>query len=108
MNTPSSDPAEVPESTLQDRRRFLQSLGKWSGAAIAAGCWLTSVPRAQAGAWANSRIGGGAWANARPGGGGAWSNRAVGGGAWANSRVGGGGGAWANRAIGGGAWVNRF
>lgn len=78
------------------RRLFLQSMGKWSGAAIAAavaGGWLASAPKAEAGAWINRRVGGGAWVN-----------RAVGGGAWIN----GGGGGWINRRVGGGSWINRF
>jgi hypothetical protein len=102
------DPFASEEQSALDRRLFLQGLGKWSGAAIAAAVatgWLASGPQAQAGAWVNRRgFGGGGWAN-RAGGGGAWANR-VGGGGWVN-RYGGGGG-WANRVRGGGAWVNRF
>ena len=88
----------VPDE-IQQRREFLQGLGKWSGAAIVAavggGVWLASAGKAHAGRWVNRRVGGGAWAN-----------RAVGGGAWTNRSVG-GGGAWVNRRVGGGAWVNR-
>ena len=79
---------------LLARRLFLQSMGKWSGAAIAAavfgGAWLAFPPEAKAGAWVNRRGGGGY------------------GGGWVN-RVGGGGGGWINRRGygGGGAWVNR-
>jgi hypothetical protein len=123
MSDTSSEPtAPSPEEQdLQNRRLFLRSLGKWSGAAIAAavvGTWFVSAPQAQAGGWVNRRGGGGgAWAN-HAGGGGAWANRyGGGGGAWANRYGGsagwvnryGGGGAWANRyAGGGGAWVNRW
>ena len=54
---------------LLDRRLFLQSMGKWSGAAIAAavfgGAWFVSTPEANAGGWVNRRggRGGGAWVN---------------------------------------------
>ena len=48
---------------LLDRRLFLQGMGKWSGAAIAAavfgGAWLASPPEANAGGWVNRRGGGG-------------------------------------------------
>jgi hypothetical protein len=91
---------------LLGRRLFLQSTGKWSGAAIAAavfgGAWLASPPEANAGAWVNRRGGyGGGWIN-RGGGGG-------GGGGWIN-RGGGGGGGWINRRGygSGGAWINRW
>lgn len=88
------------------RRLFLHSMGKWSGAAIAAvvgGVWL--APSARAGAWVNRRGYGGAVI--RPGGawvnGAGWINRA---GGWING--GGGGGGWVNRrGYGGGAWINR-
>jgi hypothetical protein len=43
------------EGELLGRRLFLQSMGKWSGAAIAAavfgGAWLAFPPEANAGAW---------------------------------------------------------
>jgi hypothetical protein len=85
---------------ILDRRLFLQSMGKWSGAAIAAavgaGAWLTSLREANAGAWVNRRgYGGGGWVNRRGGGGGGWING--GGGGWINRRGYGGGGAWVNR-----------
>jgi len=90
---------------LLDRRLFLQSMGKWSGAAIAAAlggvAWLTFLPEANAGAWINRRgDGGGGWVNRWGGGGGGWIN----------GRGGGGGGGWINRRGygGGGAWVNRW
>jgi hypothetical protein len=94
------------DQELLARRWFLQSMGKWSGAAIAAAVigavWLASPPAAQAGAWVNRRAGGGVggWINGRGGGGG---------GAWHNGG-GGGGGGWINRRGygGGGAWVNRW
>jgi hypothetical protein len=93
MSDKSSNEAEMPETSnpAMDRRLFLQSMGKWSGAAIAAviaGGWLASAPQAQAGAWVNRRCGGG----------GGWVNRYGGGGTagWVN-RYGGGGGAWVNR-----------
>jgi hypothetical protein len=94
-------------SSLLGRRWFLQSMGKWSGAAIAAAivgtAWLASPPAAQAGAWVNRRAGGGGggWINGRGG----WG----GGGGWVN-RGGGGGGGWINRRYygGGGSWINRW
>jgi hypothetical protein len=91
---------------LLDRRLFLQSLGKWSGAAIAAavfsGAWLAFPPEAKAGAaWVNRRYGGGGggWVNRYGGGGGGgWINGGGGGGGWVNRRgYGGGRGAWVNR-----------
>ena len=88
---------------LLERRLFLQSMGKWSGAAIAAavfgGAWLASPPEANAGGWVNRRVGGGGgWINGRGGGGGGgWINGGGGGGGWVNRRGYGGGGAWVNR-----------
>jgi hypothetical protein len=86
---------------LLDRRLFLQSMGKWSGAAIAAalgGAWLAFPPEAAAGAWVNRRGGGGGgWVNRVGGGGGGWINGGGGGGGWINRRGYGGGGAWVNR-----------
>jgi hypothetical protein len=88
---------------LLERRAFLQSMGKWSSAAIAAvifgGTWFGSPPEAEAGGWVNRRGGyGGGWINGRGGGGGGWINgRGGGGGAWVNRRYYGGGGAWVNR-----------
>ncbi|MCE9518911.1 MAG: hypothetical protein K8R87_05030 [Verrucomicrobia bacterium] len=93
-----SNAADAAKETV-GRRLFLQTTGKWSGAAIAAvvaGGWLASAPKAEAGAWINRRVGGGV---------GGWVNRAVGGGSWIN---GAGAGGWINRRVGGGAWVNRF
>ena len=91
MSDKLSNEANVPEGTEEavGRRLFLQTTGKWSGAAIAAivaGGWLASAPRAEAGAWVNRRGGGGA---------GAWVNRAGGAGGWVNRR--GGSAAWVNR-----------
>lgn len=93
------------DQELVGRRLFLQSMGKWSGAAIAAALfgstWIASPPKAEAGAaWINRRggYGGGGWINGRGGGGGAWINGyGGGGGAWVNRRYYGGGGAWINR-----------
>ena len=86
---------------LQDRRLFLQGMGKWSGAAIVAavaGTWLGTAPEAKAGAWINRRgVGGGGWINGRG---------AVGGG-WINGRGAVGGGGWINGRVGGGSWINR-
>jgi hypothetical protein len=85
-------PAEDTQSL--DRRLFLRSLGKWSGAAVVAAVagtfWLASSPQASAG-WVNRRgvVRGGGWIN-----GGGWVNR-------------GGGGGWVNRRGGGGGWINR-
>jgi hypothetical protein len=85
---------------LLARRSFLLSLGKWSGAAVAAvlgTTWLANPPEAEAGAWVNRRGGyGGGWVN-RWGGGGGWINGGGGGGGWINRRGYGGGGAWVNR-----------
>jgi hypothetical protein len=88
-----------------NRRLFLRSVGKWSGAAIlaavAGGVWLASSPEARAGGWINRRgvVRGGGWIN-----GGGWVNRA---GGWING--GGGGGGWINRRVGGGGgWINRW
>ena len=88
---------------LLARRLFLQSMGKWSGAAIAAAvfgsAWLAFPPEADAGAWVNRRGGGygGGWVNRAGGGGGGWINHGGGGGGWINRRGYGGGGAWVNR-----------
>ena len=88
---------------LLARRLFLQSMGKWSGAAIAAAvfgsAWLAFPPEANAGAWVNRRGGGygGGWVNRAGGGGGGWINGGGGGGGWVNRRGYGGGGAWVNR-----------
>jgi hypothetical protein len=84
---------------LLDRRLFLQSMGKWSAAAIAAavgvGTWLALPPEANAD-WINRRGGGGGgWINRVGGGGGGWIN--AGGGGWVNRRGYGGGGEWVNR-----------
>jgi hypothetical protein len=88
---------------LLERRLFLQSMGKWSGAAIAAAVfgsvWFAGPPTVQAG-WINRRGGGGyggGWINGRGGwgGGGSWVNG--GGGGWVNRRNYGGGGSWINR-----------
>jgi hypothetical protein len=94
MNEEASNETTSPQEgkELLDRRLFLQSMGKWSGAAIAAavfgGALLASPPEANAGAWVNRRgYGGGGWINGRGGGGGGWINR----------RGYGGGGAWVNR-----------
>jgi hypothetical protein len=88
MNDKPSNEGVVPEVNhdVVARRLFLQSMGKWSGAAIAAavaGSWLASTPKAQ-----------GAWVNRRGGGGGGWVNGGGGGGGWIN---GGGSGGWINR-----------
>src|ERR1700726_5352681 len=93
----SNEPTDTDEEEgLLGRRLFLQSMGKWSGAAIAAavfgGAWLAAPPDAEAGAWVNRRGGGGGgWINGRGGGGGGWING--GGGGWINRRGYGGGGA---------------
>jgi hypothetical protein len=101
----NEQPIDSEEKTAQGRRAFLQSLGKWSGAAITAAVaagWLASGPQARAGGWVNRRGGGGGgWVNG--GGGGGWVNRRGGGAGWIN----GGGGGWVNRS-GGGGWINRY
>jgi hypothetical protein len=71
------------EEIVQERRKFLIGLGKWSraviaGAVVGTGTLLTDKP-AQAG-WLNRRggccAGGGGWINRRGGfGGGSWINR---------------------------------
>jgi hypothetical protein len=92
---PSGEPTpsdEGQEESANSRRLFLGSMGKWSGAAIAAavaGVGIGTAPDAQAGAWINRR---GGWANR----GGSWINRGGGGGGWVNRRSG-GGGSWINR-----------
>jgi len=87
MSDISSKETTPPSPEDQESRRlFLQSLGKWSGAAIVAavaGTFFASAPESRAGAWVNRRVGGGGWVN-RGGGGGGWINRRVGGGAWVN------------------------
>ncbi len=95
----ATDTEEARE--LLNRRLFLQSMGKWSGAAIAAavfgGTWLAFQSEANAGAWVNRRGGyGGGWINHRGYGGGGWINGG-GGGGWVNRRGYGGGGSWINR-----------
>ena len=101
MSKQSSDEKAVPAegSESLDRRLFLRSLGKWSGAvilAVAGGTWFTSCVSS----WINGGGvgGGGGWINRRGVVGGGWINRrgVVGGGGWINRRVGGGGG-WINR-----------
>jgi hypothetical protein len=109
-NEESSLETTIPDEAkeLLGRRHFLQSMGKWSAAAIAAAvvgsAWFAFPPEAQAGAWVNRRggWGGGGWINGHGG----WG----GGGGWLNRGGGGGGGAWVNRRYygGGGAWVNRW
>ena len=96
------------EETLGDesgeslnRRLFVRSLGKWSGAAIIAAiagtAWLASSPEAKAGVWVNRRGPRSSWINR-----GGWVNRARG---WINRSPGG----WINRRIGGGSsWINRW
>ena len=82
------------EQESLDRRLFLRSIGKWSGAAIAAvgfgGAWLALAPKANAGIWINRwgpRRGG--WINRwGPGGRGRWINR------WGPGRR---GSRWVNR-----------
>lgn len=100
LETTSSD----EEKAELSRRLFLRSLGKWSGAAIAAvvvgATWFGSSPEAEAGGWINGRggYGGGGWINRRGYGGGGWINgRGGGGGGWINRRSYGGGGSWINR-----------
>ena len=99
----SFDVGPDEQRKLLERRLFLQSMGKWSGAAIAAAvfgsAWFAGAPVAQAG-WINRRGGGGyggGWINGRGGwgGGGGWVNG--GGGGWINRRYYGGGGSWINR-----------
>ena len=94
-NPPSSESApSEKEQQLLDRRLFLRSIGKWSGAAIAAvafgGTWLANAPEAKAGVWIN-RWGG---AGRRRGG---WINR------WGPSRRGRWVNGWGPRR---GGWVN--
>jgi hypothetical protein len=89
MSKESSDEKTVSAESIEslDRRLFLRSIGKWSGAAIlavAGGAWLTSCV---VGGWINRRgvVRGGGWINRRGVVGGGWINRRVGGGAgWIN------------------------
>jgi hypothetical protein len=85
---------EQESQQSQDRRLFLRSMGKWSGAAIAAlgfgGAMLAFAPKVEAGVWINR------WGPRRGG----WINR------W-----GGGRGRWINRWGGrprGSSWINRW
>ena len=59
--TPNEVPVAKEERELLARRLFLQSIGKWSGAAIAAavlaGALLIDPPETKAGAWINRRGG---------------------------------------------------
>ena len=79
MSNESSNekPLSAESAESLDRRLFLRTLGKWSGAAITAaiagGIWWASSPEAHAGGWINRRGGfrGGGWIN-----GGGWVNRA--------------------------------
>ena len=98
----SEGKAQAENDELINRRLFLRSLGKWSGAvtmaAVAGGVWIASCASA---GWINRRgvVRGGGWIN-----GGGWVNRA---GGWINGR--GGGGGWINRrGGGGGGWINRW
>jgi hypothetical protein len=92
---PSNEQASPSEEDKSENRRlFLQGMGKWSGAAIMAAVsstWLGSTTAANAG-----------WLNRRGGGGAGWINGGGGGGGWIN-----GGGSWINRRTGGGSWINR-
>jgi hypothetical protein len=104
MNDETSNEATVTGEgeDLLARRLFLLSMGKWSGAAIAAalfgGAWLAFAPKTSAGAWVNRRGGYGAgWVNRFGGSGGGWINGGGGGGGWINRRGYRGGGAWVNR-----------
>lgn len=106
--------ADAEAHELQDRRDFLGSLGKWSGASILAAAgsaaWIAAPGRAEAGLWIN-RPGGwinrrGGWING-PRGGAGWINRYGGGGAGWINRYGGGGAGWINGPRGGGRWINR-
>ncbi len=108
---PTDEPAPPPEieEEVQSRRLFLQGMGKWSGAAIAAavagGCVGVGVVPVggwinRSGGWINRR---GSWVNR----GGSWVNRSGSsnrGGSWVNRS---GGGGWVNRRGGRGSWINR-
>src|ERR1700742_3855013 len=83
------------EAESLDRRLFLRSMGKWSGAAIAAlgfgGILLASAPKTEAGIWINR-----------------WGPRR---GGWINRWGGGGRSRWINRWGPGprrGRWINRW
>jgi hypothetical protein len=70
MSDEPSNETNLPKANNEaiDRRLFLQSMGKWSAAAIAAavaGTWLASAPKAEAGRWINRCGGGGGWVNRR-------------------------------------------
>jgi hypothetical protein len=93
MNTqpPSETGDSEQEKEALNRRLFLRSMGKWSGAAIAAiglaGAWLASAPDTKAQSWINRR-------GPRRGG---WINR------WGPRRR----GRWLNR-WGPGGWIDRW
>jgi len=78
------------EEEAVNRRLFLRSIGKWSGAAIAAvgfgGAWLATAPKSKAGIWINR------WGPRRRG---RWINRWGPRGRWINR--------WGPRR---GGWVN--
>jgi hypothetical protein len=103
MNNESPiDVGPAEHGKLLERRLFLQSMGRWSVASIAAAVfgsvWFAGPPATQAAGWINRRGGGdGGWINGRGGwgGGGSWVNG--GGGGWVNRRSYGGGGSWINR-----------
>lgn len=113
MNDPITKEPIPPSDGIQERRVFLKSIGKWSGAAImaaVAGSFVGTAPETHAASWINR---GGGWINRRGGwvnrSGGGWINR---GGRWVNRGGGGwinrGGGSWVNRRSGsGGSWINR-
>ncbi len=101
------EPVSAESNESVNRRLFLRSLGKWSGAAIIAAvvgaASFGSSPDANAGVWINRRGPRGGWINR-----GGWVNR----GGWIN-RAGGwinrGPSSWINRRRpGGGSWINRW
>jgi hypothetical protein len=88
------------ETELRNRRLFLQGMGKWSGAAIAAAVF--------GGVWFGSEVNAGIWINRWGPRRGGWNNRwGPGRGGWIN-RWGPRRGGWINRGRGRGGWINRW
>ncbi|MBV9674447.1 MAG: hypothetical protein JO076_16695 [Verrucomicrobia bacterium] len=102
MSDETSPGLSEEQKELHERRLFLQGIGKWSGAAIAAvvfgGAWLATAPEVQAASWFNSWGPRGGWINRWGPRRGGWINR------WGPRR-----GGWFNRrGPRRGGWINRW